>query len=322
MSENDNIPAQHTAKGKIMANQWDPQIVIPQEVALNLIQHQFPHLQANYIQLFGNGWDNTAYLINDLYIFRFPRREVAVQLLQHEIAALPIISKNIDVPVPQPTWIGKPTQDYPWPFVGYRMLPGIPAERADLTDEQRINLAQPLAQFLKKLHAISIDHFPSLPHEIVFQRLGLDYIIPTMRKNMERIDQFDLLEYKNTLTKIIEQAHNLRSPENNTLIHGDLYIRHILINPSYELAGIIDWGDVQIGDAAMDLAVAHSFLPPQAHEIFKHTYGYISDQTWQLARLRAVHVMFHVILYAHDIGDEQLVKEAQKSLRYIVEHIN
>jgi len=46
-------------------------------------------------------------------------------------------------------------------------------------------------------------------------------------------------------------------------------------------------GDIHIGDPAIDLAIAHSFLPVRAHTLFIKTYGDISANTWALAKLRA-----------------------------------
>lgn len=64
--------------------------------------------------------------------------------------------------------------------------------------------------------------------------------------------------------------------------HGDFYARHLLYHRGH-LAGVIDWGDVHLGDPAVDLSIAFSFLPPEAREDFKHAYGEIGEATWQRA---------------------------------------
>ncbi len=40
------------------------------------------------------------------------------------------------------------------------------------------------------------------------------------------------------------------------LMHGDLYARHLLLDESFQLSRVIDWGDLHAGDGAVDLAVA------------------------------------------------------------------
>ena len=47
-------------------------------------------------------------------------------------------------------------------------------------------------------------------------------------------------------------------------VHGDLYARHLLLDETRLPSGVIDWGDVHLGDPALDLSVAISFLPPAA----------------------------------------------------------
>lgn len=303
-----------------MNNQWQAQYIVDEQKAFSMIKKQFPQLDVASIQLLGAGWDNTAYIINNEFVFRFPRRDIAVSLLQHEMAALPVITKQVSIAVPNPEWHGKPTQEYPWPFAGYRMLRGITADRLNLSDEQRTQLAKPIAHFLSQLHAIAPENFPTLPRNVVLDRLGLHYLIPTVTKNLEKLESIGLLEYKKQLYHILNTAPSLRSPTNNTLVHGDLYCRHLLVNDQTLLTGIIDWGDVQMGDPALDLVVAHSFLPPSAHAIFKASYGTISDSTWHLARFRALHHSLLLILYGHDTGDAILVREAKRSLIYIAKN--
>ena len=68
----------------------------------------------------------------------------------------------------------------------------------------------------------------------------------------------------------------------------DLYARHLLVDDDGGLASVIDWGDVHLGDRAVDLAIAHTFLPPVVHEAFRNAYGPVDDTTWSIARLRAL----------------------------------
>ena len=37
----------------------------------------------------GAGWDNTVFLVNESFVFRFPRREIAVACMEAEIRVLP-----------------------------------------------------------------------------------------------------------------------------------------------------------------------------------------------------------------------------------------
>ena len=69
----------------------------------------------------------------------------------------------------------------------------------------------------------------------------------------EEMEQLGLLEGKKRLYTLVEQSATLRPPEANAIVHGDLYFSHILVNEKGKLAGVIDWGDIHIGDVAIDL---------------------------------------------------------------------
>ncbi len=78
-----------------------------------------------------------------------------------------------------------------------------------------------------------------------------------------------------------------------TLVHGDLYARHVLLDARARPCGVIDWGDMHLGDSAIDIAIAHLMLPARAHAAFRTAYGPIDERTWNAARYRAI---YHAIL--------------------------
>jgi aminoglycoside phosphotransferase (APT) family kinase protein len=278
-----------------------------------LIQSQFPELAPTEVVPFGEGFDNTAYLVNRQWVFRFPRRAFAVPLLAVEIRLLPLIASQVPLPVPTPVFSGHPTGSYPWPFYGYHLMAGTTACRANLASDQRHHLAGPLGRFLAALHAIPLA-------EAAAHGAGPDTI--------RRLDvPFRLQKAETTLTTLVEKgvitdpgpirhalhtlADPLPGPRPQVLVHGDLYARHLLVDDHGDLSGIIDWGDTHLGDPALDIAIAPYFLPPDAWTTFRYAYGPISDETWRLARFRALVHALLVQVFATAIGDADLLREAQ-----------
>jgi aminoglycoside phosphotransferase (APT) family kinase protein len=98
--------------------------------------------------------------------------------------------------------------------------------------------------------------------------------------------------------------------------HGDLYARHVLIDDHRRVCGIIDWGDMHVGDPALDLSIAHSFLPPSAHEAFRAAYGPIDDATWSRARYRAIFIGATLAHYGRQIGDAAIGDAGRVALRH------
>jgi aminoglycoside phosphotransferase (APT) family kinase protein len=240
---------------------------------------------------FGEGFDNTAFLVDERWVFRFARRDLALPLLATERRFLPLIAAAVPVAVPVPCFASDEC-------VGYALLPGTTADALDLDDDARKALAAPLGEFLRVLHALPV---PSdLPRDTL-GRLDAARLKETIRTRLGR-----------------EVPGEFAAPSEIRVCHGDLYSRHLLVAHG-RLSGVIDWGDMHAGDPAVDLAVAHIFLPPSAHGIFRAAYGEISDTRWQLARLRALHHLGAEREHANRTSDENLAREATRGLAWLSE---
>jgi aminoglycoside phosphotransferase (APT) family kinase protein len=301
-----------------MNHQWDPQQTVDSSLAIELIQEQFPQLLPIEIRSLGAGWDNTAFLINQELVFRFPRRQIAIPFLEAEWRILPKLAPHLSLPVPVPEWRGAPTSKFTWPFIGYRMLTGITACKAHLSEEERGLLAEPLAHFLSQLHAAPPSLIEGCPIPNDNQgRIDWKVLIPKILKNFADLAELNLLPNRKDLEKKVEGLQGLRSPLTSQVVHGDLYIRHLLLNESNALCGVIDWGDIHLGDAAIDLSIAHSLLPEKAHDLFRKTYGEISEQSWSLALLRSIFSATLIMLFGYHTKDDVLVQEGTRILHLV-----
>lgn len=282
-------------------------VAVDARLARSLIESQFPALKPVRLEPFGSGWDNTAYRVNDSILFRFPRRDLAVPLIDTECRVLPALAPRLPVAIPRPEWLGRPGSGYPWAFAGYRMLAGrIPEFASD--DRLRVRLARPLAGFLRSLHSIPPEMSWRLPLDTI-GRLHAHRLIGEIRKSLGT-DHRACLE-------IAEGSARLRPADRLVLVHGDLHYRNFLVDDDLRLSGIIDWGDVHQGDPAVDLSVAWSFLPPDGRAEFRETYGPIDDGTWSLARLRAPYYGVVLIDHGREVGDPASVREGQAILRLV-----
>lgn len=302
---------------------WKAQQTIDPNLALEIIDDQFPELCAEKIQLLGVGWDNTAYLVNDAFVFRFPRREIAVPLLTHELCMLPKISDSLPLPIPKPEWSGTAAKGYTWPFIGYRMLAGKTACRLELSDSERSSIAAPLAQFLRALHSIplSVAQSCNLPKDTL-GKLDIVRLTPLIKKSLNEMELLGLLENKKQLLDLLDSLQNVRTPLSTVIVHGDFYARHLLLDEDRQAAGVIDWGDIHVGDPAVDISIAHSFLPIAAQEKFRNIYGEISEETWELARLRALYSSPLLVLYGTHSGDLNIANEGRRALNQIADNFS
>ncbi|NNF41507.1 MAG: phosphotransferase [Phycisphaerales bacterium] len=300
-----------------MSEPWRAEREVDHALARSLIESQFPTLAPVRLRSLDAGWDNTAYVVNDIYVFRFPRRQIAVSCMEAEIAVLPGLPP-LPLPISTPLFVGRGTESFPWPFAGYRWIDGIDASVADLDDRRRIAAAEPLGRFLAALHAVDAEQATELgAGPDTLGRLDLDARTQRMR---ERIDQMTTLgspAVADSARRALAAARAAaRSPErtNLALVHGDFYCRNLLVDTDGRVNGVVDWGDVHLGHPAVDLSIAYTFLPPEAYPVFVSAYGGIDDATAALARWRAVHYAVILTLYGRDIGDDGLVREGVRTL--------
>jgi aminoglycoside phosphotransferase (APT) family kinase protein len=305
-----------------MTQPWNADIDIPPDLAAACINAQFPELAPARITVIGEGWDNVAFGVNDSYVFRFPRRQIAVKLLETETAILPWLAPQLPIPVPTPIFVGRPTSEYPYPFTGCAFLPGITACRADLTDSQRTALAPLLARFLRALHSTDAKKARKLGAAgDTSGRLDVARHSSGARSRIDSLADRGIIptETADRLIDLIASTPTNLPVRTDTVVHGDLYARHLLVSasPQRTLTGIIDWGDLHLGDSAMDLALVFTVLPPSARGQFWITYGIPDNRTYALARFRAVCGMSWVVHYAAETGERELLREGVIGLRNI-----
>jgi aminoglycoside phosphotransferase (APT) family kinase protein len=53
-------------------------------------------------------------------------------------------------------------------------------------------------------------------------------------KNIEELSLLNLLEKRDELESLIESLQDLRPPISSVVVHGDFYVRHILVNEVQE----------------------------------------------------------------------------------------
>ena len=107
-----------------MNKAWAAEIAVDGALAKALIEDQFRRLLPAIVEPLGAGWDNSVFRVNGQFVFRFPRRAVAVELIQTELRCLPLLGPRLPVPIPIPVYAGQPSPSYPWPFAGYSYLSG------------------------------------------------------------------------------------------------------------------------------------------------------------------------------------------------------
>jgi aminoglycoside phosphotransferase (APT) family kinase protein len=291
--------------------EWDAEIEVDEGLARRLIRERYPDLDTASLRALGAGWDNTVWVTRDGVAFRFPRREFALAGVAREMRWLPHIVPHLPCAIPDAAYPGSPSRLFPWPWFGSRLIEGREISEAGLDDVARGRLAGDLGAFLRCLHGLSVPDLDTLPFDPM-GRSDMTARVPRTRALLDQLDPSGALSDRAQST--LSLAESLPPPEDSVLAHGDLNVRHALVDATGRLTGVIDWGDICRAPAAVDLPLYWSAFGPAARERFVAAYGSIDDATMVRARLLALFLSAALALYARAQGMRGLEAETLSGL--------
>lgn len=287
---------------------WTAEVDIDEQLVRGLLAQL--GLEDARLRKLAEGWDNSVWVVEERYAFRFPRREIAIPGLERELAVLPKLGPLLPLPVPRPAFVGKPTDGYPWPFFGAELIPGVEAGVAELDDEARLAVALELAAFLRALHAVELDEpLPLDPNG----RTDMPKRARMAREELHELERLGLWQAPPELSGFLIEAERLPPPEAPAVVHGDLHFRHLLVE-GRAASGVIDWGDVCRADPAIDLPLFWSFVPPESRGAFLDAYGPLNET--QLLRARVLSIQLCAVLahFGYDEGQAEILRAGLEGL--------
>lgn len=301
-----------------MTRPWQGEIDVTEDVVRKLLHSQFPAMDTTQVRLLGKGWDNTAFLIDDALVFRFPRKSSAVPSIETEAKVLPALHARLPIQIPRPEWHGQPSAEYPWPFLGHRLVRGRSACAVRLSRSARERIAPALGEFLQCLHNVPTGTL-SLPPDVLDRR-NFAGRLPLIVERLEFLCAGGIIDSPIPWLGLFAELEQTPATGADVVVHGDLYARHLLFDEADRLCGVIDWGDVHAGDAAMDLMLLYGFLPAAARPAFLDAYGAAPDPTvLRVARLRAAFHAVSVTWYGLELCDDDLLHEGRQALQFVLE---
>jgi aminoglycoside phosphotransferase (APT) family kinase protein len=297
-------------------NDWDADVTYSEKIVKEIVAHS-TSLKVTDVKFLDEGFDNSVYLVNNSYAFRFVRREEGLNFIQNELLALPLlqhIQPNLPLKTPVPKYQGH--YHNKWKWVGYQYFTGHPFYELGLEDKKRNQSAKKLAQFLRSLHEQSIQSFSSagIPGDVV-GHFDLDRRVPYCQGKLELLLKKRLIPARAAYQELIDEVLARGVGTFKSLVHGDLNAAHVLFENKLP-AAVIDWGDIHIGHPATDLAFAFTFFPPEGRKEFQENYGNESDHLWLLAKFRALFHTLTILEYTHETRQKVLFNEASKALAW------
>jgi aminoglycoside phosphotransferase (APT) family kinase protein len=294
------------------AGGWEPEYTVTEAEAAELVAAQFPRLRGAPVEALATGWDNTVFLVGGEWVFRFPRRAVVLPGVRREITVLPRLAPRLPLPIPVPELAGRPSAAFPWPFWGARHLPGRELAESGLADADRTLAADGLGAFLRALHdpALIRAAGTALPRDPM-SRAEPSVRSPLARERLARLARDDVWRPDPAVRTLLREGERLGPATGAVAVsHGDLHIRHLLVDGDARAAAVIDWGDLSVADPAVDLSLAYGGFTGAARTALLSAYGPVAAETELRARVLAVFLCAALAEYAVATGRDRLLAEA------------
>lgn len=252
----------------VSPNAPEAEVVIDEALIRRLLQEQAPEFKDLTLERLATGWDNESWRLGSKLLVRLPRREASAQLIEHEQRWLPVLAPALPLPCPAPVHVGSRTNAYPWSWSVVPYRPGRSA--ATSTDINYEKAAVTLGTLLAALHRPAPEQAPKSPVRGVplAQRNG------AFRRNLDLVE--DDIDRRAALE--VWEAAVAAPPwtDRPVWVHGDLHPANLLVE-SQEVVSVLDFGDLNAGDPATDLAVAWMLLPAEQRATFWATYAQSAD---------------------------------------------
>lgn len=238
------------------------------ELVQGLLRDQHPDLADLPVTFGARGWDNQLWRLGDDLAVRLPwATESADALLLKEHAWLPALAPRLPLAVPVPQRLGAPSARFPRPWIVTTWVEGEPADRAPVTSGAAA--ADALAAFLSALHQPA-------PVDAPVGRDDRGRPLPENREGFARLlaeaARHRLIPDQGAVRAVWEDAVAAPAWDGPDLwLHADLHPANVLTADG-ALCGVIDFGDLRVGDPAVDLAAGWILLPTDAVDRFLAAY--------------------------------------------------
>lgn len=300
-----------TSKWKsFMTNKIDISI----ELVKKLVDEQFPQYSNLEIQpVKFTGIDNRTFHLGNDMLIRMPSAEGYAPQVLKEQKWLPVLDKYLDIKIPKPIHLGKSEADYPWNWSIYQFIPGKSVNTLKLTTDEKKELANDLASFIKNLHQVPTKDAPKGGLHNYYRGCHQSIYDKDAREDIETLS--DIIDSSKALN-LWEKALKSKWMQKPVWVHGDLAIGNLLMQNG-KLTAVIDFGCMGIGDPACDLVMAWTFFDDESREIFE-TKTDLDEDTWNRARAWALWKACFELVEIKDKSSE----EALQKIKIINEVIN
>ncbi|MNO15934.1 Phosphotransferase enzyme family protein [compost metagenome] len=251
---------------------------ITADLVARLINEQFPAWSDLEIRpVKRSGHDNRTFHLGEHMSVRLPSAAAYVPQVEKEQRWLPILAKELTLPISTPLAKGVPNEAYPWPWSINKWIEGETLTYQNINDLNQV--ARDLGAFLNELQSIDASGGPIAGEHNFYRGGSLAVYDEESRHALEQNkDMFN----DDKLKRIWELALASKWNSQPVWVHGDIAPGNILVKHG-EICAVIDFGILGVGDPACDAAMAWNFFNEDSRRVFKDVLK-MDEGTWNRAR--------------------------------------
>ncbi len=240
-----------------------------------LLAGQFPQWAGLPIEpVASDGTQHDIYRLGGELAVRLPRIGEATSQAGTEAQWLPRFAPHLPLAVPVPVAIGRPAEGYPFDWSVCTWLPG---ENATGPIDDLERAAVDLAAFVLALHRIDRTGGPRRP---VGRGGSLAERDVEVRRSIWQLD-----DRVDAVATVASWEQSLSAPawdRAGVWVHGDLLSSNLIV-VNGRIAGVIDWGCLDVGDPAVDLLPAWNLFTAASRRRYRAELA-VDDGTWLRGR--------------------------------------
>ncbi len=236
------------------------------DLVRRLLSEQFPALAGRRVRPSNSsGSSNWVFRVGDECAVRLPRSDSYATDLLKEAQFLPRLAPHLETSVPEVRFLAEPSVEFPRPWTVVTWIPGNTPGELDPPGQAR--LAVTLGRFVRRLHRLDTNDL-----EPGSQRWGYragepvtDVIDRWAHEAACRLnDLFDPAQVGEAWQLVRDVPPTTEAP---CWVHTDLSVENLLVTAGGDLAGVLDFGGLGVGDRSVDLLYAWSMFDAPAREL-------------------------------------------------------
>jgi aminoglycoside phosphotransferase (APT) family kinase protein len=269
-----------------------------------IVERLFPELEIRTLEPVAGGWTSSTYRLNDEWIVQVPSSAHAAERLRAQIGFLAELAQELSALVPVPERVSVDP-----PAMAYRAIDGMSLDRApDGIWPER------LGRFLYDLHLTPPEFMGLRGTTAASVRADIASSLDTMRSRVvPLLEPEERAGFGDAFGSFLDNDEHWRFAP--CLTHGDLGPEHVLVTRTGDLAGVIDWEELAVGDPAGDHAWMLNAVPEIGERVLA-AYGGPPDTSFRRRAGFYYRLMpFHEVLHGLDTGDEAFVGSGIAGIR-------